>query len=271
MNKSSYSICLNKVLVGMFFCLMLICLTGCKKEKELVDYTGQTGTINDIDGNTYNTIGIGSQIWMAENLNTTKFNDGTPIQNGWDRYNRIGAYCNYNNTPSNSTTYGRLYNWYAVDDNAATKVASNGGKNVCPTGWHVPTDAEWTTLENYLISNGFNYDNTTTDNKIAKALASTSGWTSSSITGAIGNTDYPSKRNSTGFSAVSGGSRGYEYYGFSYWYPFSSLGDSGIWWSTSETNDQDAWSCSLYYRNWNMRRESHFNKIAGFSVRCLRD
>jgi len=87
---------------------------------------------------------------MAENLKTTKYNDGTAIPNvtvdaTWAALT-TGAYSDYSNTPANSTTYGRLYNWYAVDNNAATKMASNGGKNVCPTSWHIPTDAEWTTL-----------------------------------------------------------------------------------------------------------------------------
>lgn len=83
-------------------------------------------------------------------MNTTKYNDGTAIPNLIDntdwRYATTGAYSDYLNIPANSDTYGRLYNWYAVDNNASTKNASNGGKNICPTGWHVPTDAEWTTL-----------------------------------------------------------------------------------------------------------------------------
>jgi len=116
---------------------------------------------SDVEGNSYNTVKIGTQVWMAENLKTTKYNDGTPIPNitdntAWGALT-TGAYGDYNNTPSNSTTYGRLYNWYAVDNNAATKVASNGGKNVCPTGWHIPSYAEWTTLTDYLTNNGYGY------------------------------------------------------------------------------------------------------------------
>jgi hypothetical protein len=92
-----------------------------------------TPNITDPDGNIYTTITIGTQVWMKENLKTTKFNDGTAIPNITDNIAwatlTTGAYSDYNNTPSNSTTYGRLYNWYAVDNNAATKVASNGGKN----------------------------------------------------------------------------------------------------------------------------------------------
>lgn len=119
---------------------------------------------------------------MAEILKTTKYNYGTSILNvtvdGTWAALTSGAYSDYGNTPANSATYGRLYNWYAADNNAATKLASNGGKKVCPTGWHLPSDTEWTTLENYLIANGYNYDGLTIGNKIAKALASTSLWTS---------------------------------------------------------------------------------------------
>ena len=111
-------------------------------------------SVTDINGNVYNIVTIGTQTWMAENLKTTKYNDGTAIPNvtvdaTWAALT-TGAYSDYSNTPANSTTYGRLYNWYVVDNNPATKVASNGGKNVCPTSWHVPTDAEWTILTTYL-------------------------------------------------------------------------------------------------------------------------
>ncbi len=137
------------------------------------------GTIKDIENNTYKTVTIGTQTWMAENLKVTKYNDGASIPNvtdatAWSELT-TGALCDYDNTPSNSETYGKLYNWYAV----------NTGK-LCPTGWHVPSRSEWTTLENYLIANGYNYDGTTTNNKIAKAMASSSGWESSTDEGVIG-------------------------------------------------------------------------------------
>ena len=106
--------------------------------------TVASGTVTDADGNIYNTTTIGTQVWMKENLKTTKYNDGTAIPNITDNNawaaSTTGAYCDYSNTPVDSNTYGRLYNWYTVDNNAATKVVSNGGKNVCPTGWHVPSD-----------------------------------------------------------------------------------------------------------------------------------
>jgi uncharacterized protein (TIGR02145 family) len=225
------------------------------------------GMVTDFDGNTYNTVKIGNQVWMSENLKTAKYNDGTPISNlivdaTWASA-ITGAYCDYSNTPANSTTYGRLYNWYAVDNNLATKVASNGGKNVCPTGWHVPSDAEWTTLESYLIANGYNYDGTTTGNKIAKALASTTLWTSSATTGAVGNTDYPDKRNATGFTVRPGGGRldnG----------TFFNIGDYGLWWSSTGNSSTDAWDRNMLYFDITVYRGVD-NKKRGFSVRCVKD
>jgi hypothetical protein len=100
----------------------------------------------DGDGNLYNVIKIGNQRWLKENLKTTKYNDGTAILNVTDNTTWIslgtGAYCDYANNSANSVTYGRLYNWYAV--------TSTNPKNVCPKGWKVPTDSEWTTLTTYL-------------------------------------------------------------------------------------------------------------------------
>jgi uncharacterized protein (TIGR02145 family) len=127
----------------------------------------------------------------------------------------------------------------------------------------VPTDAEWTTLENYLIDNGYNYDGTTTGNKIAKALASTALWESSSEIGAVGNTDYPTKRNATGFTTLPGGKRDYNG-------TFLYIGLNGYWWSATEYDASNAWIRRLYYLFSNVYRLLAF-KENGYSVRCLRD
>ena len=214
------------------------------------------GTITDIDGNLYTTVKIGNQTWMAQNLKTTKYNDGTAIpqvtdNTAWSNLTTPG-YCWYNNDAANKYTYGALYNWYTV----------NAGK-LCPAGWHVPTDAEWTTLENYLIANGYNYDGTTTGNKIAKSLASTALWSTSSVTGAVGNTDYPAKRNATGFTALPGGTR----FGNG---TFVNVGIGGYWWSATEYDASSAWDHSLGYYVSNVYR-NYNNKKDAWSVRCLRD
>jgi uncharacterized protein (TIGR02145 family) len=213
--------------------------------------------ISDTDGNFYNTVIIGSQVWMQENLKTRKYNDDTNIPNvtdaaSWEALTSP-AYCWYNNDKTTfGDIYGALYNWYAV----------NTGK-LCPTGWHVPSDAEWTTMENYLIANGYNYDGTTTGNKIAKALAATTNWAVSSNTGAIGNIDYPAKRNVTGFTALPGG---YRYSSGT----FYSVGSYGVWWSSTEYSSTNAWGQDMDYFDVSVGR-GDVNKLGGFSVRCLRD
>jgi len=217
-------------------------------------------TVTDIDGNVYKTVKIGTQVWMAENLRTTKYNDGTSIPkvtNGLAWLSRIKnpGYCFYNNDAANKNTYGALYHWYAVKTN-----------KLAPTGWHVPTDAEWTTLENYLIANGYNYDGTTTGNKIAKSLAALTGWTTCTGIGAIGND--LTKNNTSGFSALPGGYRG-SYFGLGNG-AFYLVGDYGNWWSSTQFGASNAWYRGLYGGT-TVDRDHYYNKSSGFSVRCLRD
>ena len=127
--------------------------------------------MRDIDDNIYSEIKIGDQVWTVENLRTTKYNDGTAIPHVNENTNWLdltdGAYCFYENneTPSKHSKWGALYNWYAV----------NTGK-LAPSGWRVPTDDDWTKLEEYLIANGYNWDGTTSRNKIAKSMAANADW-----------------------------------------------------------------------------------------------
>lgn len=221
-----------------------------------------TGTVTDIDGNVYKTISIGSRVWMAENLNTTKYNDGTPLPNIIDKSAfaalTTGAYCDYDNIPANSDTYGRLYNWYAVDKNAASKLESNGGKNVCPTGWHIPTDTEWTALTEYLINNGYGFEGSGSD--IAKSMAANSGWDEYGTPGTVGSDQ--ASNNSSGFMALPGGYRTNSG-------AFFGIGFDGCWWSSTTSStyavirDIDNQSSDVY------RAATH--KEFGFSVRCVRD
>jgi uncharacterized protein (TIGR02145 family) len=226
--------------------------------------TEASGTVTDVDGNIYNTITIGTQVWMKENLKTTKYNDGTAISNITDNTawaaSTAGAYSDYSNTPANSTTYGRLYNWYTVDNNAATKVVSNGGKNVCPTGWHIPSDDEWTTLTDYLINNGYGYAGS--GSNIAKSMAATSGWTTNTTAGSVGNDQ--ASNNRSGFSALPGGSRDY-YNG-----AFVNVVDNGLWWSSTQTLSTYAFYRYIIYANTIIVSNLGY-KQSGFSVRCLRD
>jgi len=211
-----------------------------------------TPNVSDIDGNVYHTITIGTQVWMVENLKTTKYNDGTAIpfvtdNTAWATLTSP-AHCFYNNDVTTyKNTYGALYNWYAV----------NTGK-LAPTGWHVPTDAEWTTLVTYVSAN------TGTSGSLAKALAATTNWvTSYTNAGAIG---YDlTKNNSSGFSALPGGWR---IKGGS----FSNLGVNGFWWSSTGYDTDSAWIRYMEndYPYGEVIRYGNFGED-GYSVRCIRD
>jgi uncharacterized protein (TIGR02145 family)/uncharacterized repeat protein (TIGR02543 family) len=213
--------------------------------------------IKDYDGNIYTEVTIGTQTWMVENLRTTNYNDGTSIPEVTDATEwsglTTGGYCYYNNTANADSIkkFGALYNWYAV----------NTGK-LAPAGWHVPDTTEWNTLQNYLIANGYNYDGTTTDNKIAKSMAATTDWSSSTTDGAIGND--LTKNNSSGFCALPGG---YRYYIGT----FLSQSYYGYLWSATEYDASHAWYRYLYYDGDYLYRYYYYNKSCGFSVRLVRD
>jgi len=220
-----------------------------------------SGTVTDIDGNTYDYLTYGDQVWTVENAEMVTYRDGTEIPQVTDptQWSNLttGAWCYYNNDP----TKPRLYNWYAVMGIHDTD-PTTPNKLFAPEGWHVPTDAEWTTLENYLIANGYNYDGTTTGNKIAKAMASTTGWNSSTNTGAIGNDQ--SLNNSSNFNAFPEGIRSNNG-------PFWSEGDDAVFWTITEYyNTGSAWSGNLYNFNPNLVISTS-NKRCGFSVRFVRD
>jgi len=219
-----------------------------------------SGSITDQDGNTYGYLTYGDQVWTVENAEMVTYRDGTPIpqvtdQTEWENLT-TGAWSYYNNDP----TKPRLYNWFAVmgihdiDPNTPNK-------EFAPEGWHVPSDAEWTTLENYLIANGYNYDGTTTENKIAKAMASTTGWNSSTEPGAVGNEQ--SLNNSSGFNAFPEGVRSGNG-------TFYAEGDNTMFWSSSENISNHIWFYNLYTYNSYLDRSVH-SRPNGFSVRFVRD
>lgn len=234
--------------------------------------TTSSTTVTDYDGNVYQTVTIGTQTWMAENLKTTHYADGADIPlvntvSSWDALTYTSkAYCWYNKDIANKDTYGALYTWAAAMNGAASATANPSGvQGVCPTGWHLPSDAEWTQMENYLADNGYNYDGTTGggSDKIAKSLASTSGWNSSTNTGAVGNTDYPTYRNKSGFTALPGGGRLIDG-------SFSLIGSASYWLSATESDPIYVWYRSMYYK-YNYVYRFDLNKEFGFSVRCVRD
>ncbi len=171
---------------------------------------------SDLDKRNYATVKIGTQVWMAENLaylpSVNSTYQGSQIVPYYYIYGYQGTDVAVAKQQPNYTTYGVLYNWPAA-------------KTACPAGWHLPTDAEWTILENCLIANGFHYDGTTNGNKIAKSLAATTNWETSSFTGVIGNN--LSLNNKSGFSALPGGL-------FGRMGGFNFIGFYGCWWSDTE-------------------------------------
>ncbi|MEI7504480.1 MAG: fibrobacter succinogenes major paralogous domain-containing protein [Paludibacter sp.] len=182
-------------------------------------------TVTDVDGNVYKTVRIGNQTWMGENLKVTHYRNGETIPNvtsntSWGGLT-TGAWSDYSNITSNGSIYGHLYNWFAATDS----------RNIAPSGWHVPTDAEWNTLEKYLTANGFNYDGTTIGNKIAKSLASTIYWGSVNIVGNVAND--VTKNNKSGFNGFPSGWR-YWSNGLSY-----ALGSGAVWWSSTNNANQE--------------------------------
>jgi uncharacterized protein (TIGR02145 family) len=211
--------------------IVLIITNSCKKEK--------SDTITDIDGNTYNTVAIGSQIWIKENLKTLHYLNGDPVINITENAAWItagtGAWSDYDNDLPNSADRGHLYNWYAVAD----------ARGLCPTGWHIPSDEEWTELITYLGGEG-----------IAGGKLKETGfshWTNPNF----------NATNESGFTAVSGGLRFTDG-------SFIEFGQSGSCWSASEFLTTKAWIMGLDYRSENVVRGPH-EKQVGFSVRCLKD
>jgi len=206
----------------------------------------------DADGNVYSTVVIGKQEWFAENLKTTQYNDGTPIPNvtdnsKWDRLT-TGAYVWYgNDEAAYKNAYGALYNWYAVET----------GK-LCPTGWHVPTDAEWKTLEMKLgmsqaEANNMELRGTNEGSKLAGNAAL---WKD-------GNLENDSEFGSSGFTALPGGCR------YIINVVFSSVGTIGYWWTS--TQNGDAAMSRIIYSKYSEVKRNNDDKRHGFSVRCLRD
>ncbi|MEY3678770.1 MAG: hypothetical protein RI924_911, partial [Bacteroidota bacterium] len=238
--------------------LLIMLQLSCNKD----DSAGpEYGTVADIEGNVYKTVKIGDQEWMAENLRVTHYNTGITAQdaiplivddNEWENLGSIGtaAYCYYDGDLNKLPVYGALYNGYAV----------KSGK-LAPKGWHVPTDEDWERLRNYLIANGYNYDGSTVENKVAKSLASKTEWKYSQLEGTIGKTI--EMNNKTGFNALPAGYR--QSLGY-----YDGSGGRAVFWSSSLQNtERSGWN--LYYESDLLIGPHPNNQLTGFSVRCVKD
>jgi uncharacterized protein (TIGR02145 family) len=196
-------------------------------------------TVSDIDGNIYHTITIGDQIWMVENLKTTRYRNGDVIpdvldQKVWSNLN-TGAYCDYNNTSDYSLTYGRLYNWYTINDN----------RKLAPEGWHIATSDEWFKLIDYLGGENI------TGGKLKES--GSAHWSSPNT----------SATNETGFTALPGGGRNYNS-------GYSNITINGIWWCSSESDANSAINIQINNTSGGIFTNI-FYKGEGYSVRCIKD
>ena len=242
-----------------------------ESEQFTISAAATTGTVTDFDGNTYNTVKIGNQWWMAENLKVTKYADGSAIGVGevtdnttWANLgdnNTDKAYCYYNNNASNEAdTYGALYTWAAAMNGASSSTANPSGvQGVCPTGWHVPSDAEWKELEMQLGMTQAQADGTgwRGTNEGSKLAGNASLWTN-------GNLDANAEFGASGFSGLPGGYRNYVDGAF------YIVGSIGYWWSATENSGTQAWDCGLDYNHSDVGRASA-SKSHGLSVRCVKD
>ena len=207
--------------------------------------------LTDIDGNAYDTVVIGTQVWMSKNLRVSKYRNGDPIPTNlnntvWQN-DTSGAYAIYNNTTTNDSIYGKLYNWYAVAD----------PRGLCPVGWHVPSDAEWQTLETALGMPAAELNN-----QGSRGSAQNVGGKMKSVS-PLWLSNNAGATNSSGFAGLPGGNRNniITYFG---------IGDDGYWWSSTQVSTTNAWFRNLNYSMGYVYR-NYLNKSYGFSVRCVRD
>lgn len=243
----------KKIIIWINLLIIIISISiitvSCKKKDNLViapitfNPSITYGSLTDQDGNIYKTVTIGTQIWMAENLKITKYRNGDPIQNVTDsaqwRSLTTGAYCYYENNTHYIHAYGLLYNWYTINDI----------RNLAPAGWHVATDTDWSTLNNFLGGED------AAGEKLAET--GTTHWSS-----------YNASTNESGFTALPGGLRGNQrIFGMITKTHYSDLGLYGFWWTSTESTSIYSWS------NWIslVSHRSLFPKFYGFSVRCIKD
>lgn len=225
----------------------------------VIKLIASAGTVTDADGNVYQTVKLGTQEWMAENLRTTKYRDGTPIPldtstTAWS-VATTPKFCFYNNTTNVDSIkkLGALYNWFVVNPANTNLIA--------PAGWHVPSDSERAVLQDYLIAQGFNWDKTTVENRIAKSMAGQVAWAKDTALGVVGND--MTKNNTTGFSGFPAGTRDRD--GL-----FSDYGISGAWWCGPQRDKQHSFRF-LLFSSFDNLFETMIDKKTGHSVRLVRD
>ncbi len=232
---------ITTISLSLYMCF----LAACKKEDK--DNTTQI----DNDGNLFKSVTIGTQIWMAENLKTTKYQNSDLIATTTIDISSEDApkyQWAYGGDENNVPIYGRLYTWYAISDS----------RNVCPKSWHIPTDAEWTTLTTYLGGQD-----------VAGGKLKEAGLTH-------WQTPNSDATNESGFTALPNGYHGSVYlnvngsWTYSYLGSFLNIGSFGMWWSSTGHEVGNAWRRGMKYNTKDVTRD-YWDKSYGFSVRCIKD
>lgn len=227
------------------------------------DFTFTTlAPISDIENNTYNIRTIGTQIWMTENLKTSKYNNGDLIETTIPADLDISAEVApkyqwaYDGIEENVDIYGRLYTKYVAADS----------RNVCPTGWHVPASSEFFGLVNYLVENGYNYDYEPTgyQNKLGKAIASKSNWDTQGWEPAAPGFN-SATNNSSGFNGLPGGWRDIPENGF------SSMNQGTAWWSSTSNEEDLGYAMNIQFFQIPAQVAPHGTRNLGFAIRCVKD
>lgn len=229
--------------------VLFIFVTSCEKNEEEHESIFETSTVTDVEGNTYKTIKIGNQWWMAENLRVTKFRNGIDLVKRQDATlwnDTIAAYCLFQEI---NTAPGYLYNWHAVND----------VNNLAPEGWRVSTDEDWKILEKYLgmtesEANKFSWRGNDQGNKLK--IEGTKEWREFED-------NWPT--NESGFTARSGGCRL-----FNGLWAEPGLSYTGFWWTSSQSGDEKAYFRHLDYKESGVFRQAEF-KTYGMSVRCIKN
>lgn len=257
-NNCSFAVCL----------FMVSCISFCacskqeKEEKKIfpLEESMVYNAVTDYDGNVYDAVRIGGKMWMTRNLLVTHYSDGTPIEEGTVYSDETAYYYHVQNNEAYDEEYGLLYNWVAAMGGSCGSASNPSGvQGICPDGWHLPSDAEWTQLTD-SVSAFSGCMCGLADVTIAKSLASTKGWKSSSYTCAVGNA--PISNNSTGFSAMPAGF---------FQATEAAFGTEALFWSTTECDTSGVWYRSFYYHAAIVRRYASYGLKNGFSIRCVRD
>ena len=227
---------MNKIIY--FFSILFLLMQSCSSSDS--NNNTNTNTVSDVDGNVYQTVSICNKTWTKSNLNVTHYRNGDEIPQvtndaQWAALT-TGAWCYYANTSSNGTTYGKLYNWYAVND----------PRGLAPLGYHIPTDGEWISLTQCVGGVGYG-------GKLKEA--GTVNWLTPNV----------EATNSSGFTALPAGIRSF------YDGTFSDLQRDTAWWSSTQAGaSTDAWTRGLSYATGTVSRNDMFKKH-GLSVRCVKD